>query len=269
MNKRRILLYALLGVLIAAALSVLWQGILPQAEERLLTQTLRALQTGDIETAEVALEQMAEASRDSTDQAALWAIRMGLAVARLATAVQLELEYAILAERLPTDSPAYLAYTRRSLDLAEAMPELSAELVEIAQTYRGRHYREGLRLQSPLVGTLPALSSDTEVEDALAHLAEGDDSERHHEALRLGIARVATSAILERVIEQPEPRPSGEVALTGHLDLAELLWLIGANSPNRELARWSMRRVLDETASEPAHPLRLRAQEVLTILESM
>lgn len=260
MNRRYI--YLVMAVLAVAAAAIAVVAVLPSEQERLVEQAVAALNAGDIEAADRALQRLGERTHDSVDVTGIMSLRVALAVAAVVRDNLLATEYDGMAIQFDESDPVHAAYKALGEEYRTRYEEQRKNLESIARTYQGQHYQPGLRLQSPLRGEL-RLSGDDGIIDAYLDLLNGEAEEKDHAALYKSAAREAAGGVLRRVIVQPEAAAEDTVALSGSLDLAELWWLIGSNVPSPLFSEASIDTVLEETKNTPDHPARQRALDAL------
>lgn len=252
----------MLAVALAVVLGV---RAVPSKADRLVNRTVRVLDEGNIEEADRALAELAEYTKDSIDLAAVVSIRLALSTARIARDNHLALEYFALASAYSEDDPQHQSYMETGQALQDALDAHLDDLMELARTYQGRHYQAGLRLKSPLHGSLQFPNDlPPEVDEAYWYLIEGDAAPEYHATLKNSVGREAIGATLRMIIVQDDVADAHTLTLAGDLDLAELWWLVGSLSPNRLFTEWSFNRVLEETADDPEHPARQRALNALS-----
>ena len=137
------------------------------------------------------------------------------------------------------------------------------ELLQTAKVYHGQHYKGGLRIDSPVQGTLDLLHDEDRILDAYRALIAGYATEDEQAIFHAGVAREALGAVLRLVIVQPDGQSADAVALQGTLDMAELWWLIAAHSTDVHFSETALGIVLAETETRPDHPARARAEAAL------
>src|SRR5690606_13544769 len=106
--------------------------------------------------------------------------------------------------------------------LTEQLRRDQEELLQTAKVYHGQHYKGGLRIDSPVQGTLDLLHDEDRILDAYRALIAGYATEDEQAIFHAGVAREALGAVLRLVIVQLDGQSADAVALQGTLDMAEL-----------------------------------------------
>lgn len=248
--------------MIFVVLLVIW-WLLPSESDRLVSRAVNALNEGDLEAVGGALDELAQITADSIDLSAIVSLRVALSVAQVVRDAQLSMEYEAITHVLAENEQEPEPYPDILRNLQTSRLEHQEQLMAHARNYHGQHYHSGLRLTSPLNGTLDLYADDPTVTEAyrdiLAGIADSDD----HGILRDHVARETVAAVLRLVIDQGDAEDPEKVRLSGSLDLAELWWLIAANSTNQLFSETALDIVLEETEGRPEHPARDRALEAL------
>lgn len=255
MGKRNVMIGVAALLLVLAVIVAVQVG--RTSGDRLAARAAEALREGDLAAAEDILAELADVTIDSMDLTAVMSLRVGLAIARIASFNQLSIEYAQLAHAFPEEHELHRAYMELSEGFRAKVKDQTDALEELARHYRGRHYQSGLRIQSPLRGQLDLGGAALTYEQAYDSLSVGDATPEAHRNLERSINRESVGFVLSQIIIQ-EGRSQGEtVRLSGRFDMANLLWLIGANMSGEPLfARWCFERVIEETEHSPDHPAR-------------
>lgn len=254
----------------AAAITVvlaigLYITFTPTEAARVRRQVTEALEAGDLAAAGQHLDQLVTLAKDSVDQSSIMSLRMAVEIAQIIRDAQLIIEYQGLDRMLSGDDALGVepGYTETIETLEARLREDQQRMLALAKMYHAIHYQSGLRLSSPLPGRLDLVQDEGAVLGAFRALVAGDATPDDHATFEASVAREATRAVLRLVIVQPESQSADHVALTGSLDLAELWWLIAANSTDADFSERALEIVIEETESQPEHPARERAQAAL------
>lgn len=252
------------AIAVAALIAIIFVvQIMPSQADRLVAQAESAVRAGDIDTADHALAELAALTNDSIDLTSIVSMRLAISVARIARDHLLASEYFALASAYPEEHTLYEELNGLGEQFIADMRKHMDELMQSARTYQGQHYQSGLKLKSPLRGTLSTPIDDPQLDEAYARLAEGDTGPEAKDMLHETVSRAVVGVVLGFVVVQDEQVDPETISLAGSLDLAELLWLVGANATEPLFAQWCFEKVLEETDRQPDHPARQRAFDAL------
>ncbi|NLN27680.1 MAG: hypothetical protein GX161_05615 [Firmicutes bacterium] len=257
----------LVGLAVVALLAVgLYTLFIPTPKARFSRQVAEAFQAGDLEAARRHLEAWAEETSDGIDRTAIMSLHMAVSVAQVVRDAQLLVEYEGMNMMFADPEDALdetISYDEVIAILTEQLRRDQEELLQTAKVYHGQHYKGGLRIDSPVQGTLDLLHDEDRILDAYRALIAGYATEDEQAIFHAGVAREALGAVLRLVIVQPDGQSADAVALQGTLDMAELWWLIAAHSTDVHFSETALGIVLAETETRPDHPARARAEAAL------
>lgn len=238
----------------------------PSQSQRFASQVAKAFEAGDLETAKLRLEEWAAVTGDALDRSAIMSLHMAVSIAQVVRDAQLLVEYEglnlMLSDPEGTEG-GFSAYSETLQHLEEQLRRDQDEALVTAKAYHASYYQGGLRLRSPVAGTLDLVQGEEALNEAFRALVAGDATSEEQAVFHASVAREALGAVLRLVIAQPEGQSADKISLSGMFDFAELWWLIAAHSTDAYFSETALGIVLDETQNKPDHPARQRAQEAL------